>query len=308
MTAAAPPGSSGTEAEGAVVVSTEWLAAHLGEPGVRVVDVRGKVLPPGSKPRYLAKRSDYDVGHIPGAVFVDWTRDIVDEGDPVPTQVARPGPFSAKMAELGIGDETLVVAYDDYDHIFAGRLAWALRYYGHDAVRVLDGGWSRWLAEGRPIAATPAPLPPPALPPGVFTARPRPALRRTAREVEGALGRPDVVLIDARPPEQYAGAVTAAARAGHIPGALNVPYARLVDASTGRFLPSSELARVFREAGVDVAALPREVIVYCNGGVSCTVPLNALRMLGRDDVAVYDGSWNEWGGDASLPIRTGREP
>ena len=117
-----------------------------------------------------------------------------------------------------------------------------------------------------------------------------------------------MVLIDARPPEQYAGAVTAAARAGHIPGALNVPYARLVDASTGRFLPSGELARVFREAGVDVAALPREVIVYCNGGVSCTVPLNALRMLGRHDVAVYDGSWNEWGADASLPIRIGREP
>ena len=313
MTAGVPPGSSGTGAEGAVqavqtvTVSTEWLAAHLGEPGLRVVDVRGKVLPPGSKPRYLAKRGDYDAGHIPGAVFVDWTRDIVDEDDPVPTQVARPEAFAAKMAELGIGDDTLVVAYDDYDHIFAGRVAWALRYYGHDAVRILDGGWSRWQGEGRPTSATPSTSPAP-LPAAVFTARARPELRRTAREVEGALGRSDVVLIDARPPEQYAGAVTAAARAGHIPGALNVPYARLVDASTGRFLPSGELARVFREAGVDVAALPREVIVYCNGGVSCTVPLNALRMLGRDDVAVYDGSWNEWGADASLPIRTGREP
>jgi thiosulfate/3-mercaptopyruvate sulfurtransferase len=313
MTADVPPGSSGTDAEGAVqavqtvTVSTEWLAAHLGETGLRVVDVRGKVLPPGSKPRYLAKRGDYDAGHIPGAVFVDWTRDIVDEDDPVPTQVARPEAFAAKMAELGIGDDTLVVAYDDYDHIFAGRMAWALRYYGHDAVRILDGGWSRWQGEGRPTSATPSTSPAP-LPAAVFTARARPELRRTAREVEGALGRSDVVLIDARPPEQYAGAVTAAARAGHIPGALNVPYARLVDASTGRFLPSGELARVFREAGVDVAALPREVIVYCNGGVSCTVPLNALRMLGRHDVAVYDGSWNEWGADASLPIRIGREP
>ncbi len=299
----APAGSMTTGAGAAVTVSTDWLAAHLGEPGVRIVDIRGKVLPPGSKPRYQAKRADFDAGHVPGAVFVDWTRDIVDDADPVPMQVAGPGPFAAKMAELGIGDETLVVAYDDYDHIFAGRLAWALRYYGHDAVRILDGGWSRWVAEGRPTAtATHA-----ASPSTVFTARPRPALRRTAHEVEQVLGRADVILIDARPPEQYAGVVTAAARAGHIPGAVNVPYARLVDAS-GRFLPAGEMARAFSDAGVDVAALPREVIVYCNGGVSCTVPLSALRMLGRDDVAVYDGSWNEWGADASLPIRTGREP
>jgi thiosulfate/3-mercaptopyruvate sulfurtransferase len=294
---------------GSVTVSTGWLEGRLSDPGLRVVDVRGKVLPPGTKPRYQAKRSDYEAAHIPGAVFVDWTRDIVDPSDPVPMQVAQPGPFAAKMSELGIADETLVVAYDDYDHIFAGRLAWALRYYGHEAVRILDGGWARWLAEGRPTQSSTAFGQPEAPPPStVFTARPRSALRRTAGEVAGVVGRADVALIDARPPEQYAGAVSAAARAGHIPGAVNVPYARLVDASTGRFLPPAELARVFRDFGVDVTALPREVIVYCNGGVSCTVPLNALRMLGRDDVAVYDGSWNEWGNDASLPVRTGPDP
>ncbi len=306
MTGGAPP-RSGARAGGeggAVTVSTEWLAANLGDPDVRVVDVRGKVLPPGTKPRYLAKRGEYDAGHVPGAVFVDWTRDIVDPSDPVPMQVAAPGPFAAKMGELGIGDDALVVAYDDYDHIFAGRLAWALRYYGHDAVRVLDGGWARWLAEGLPVTQDL-----PTIEAGaIFTARPRPSLRRTAGEVAGVLGRPDVVLIDARPADQYAGVVTAAARAGHIPGAVNVPYARLVDATTGRFLPSEDLARVFRDSGVDVTHLPHEVIVYCNGGVSCTVPLNALRLLGRDDVAVYDGSWNEWGEDPSLPIRTGHEP
>jgi thiosulfate/3-mercaptopyruvate sulfurtransferase len=294
-------------AEQAVVVSTGWLAAHLHDPALRVVDIRGKVLPPGSKPRYLAKRADYESGHVPGAVFVDWTLDIVDPADPVPTQVALPAAFAAKMAELGIGADTLVVVYDDYDHIFAGRFAWALRYYGHDAVRILDGGWSRWVAEGRPVANE-APVKPAAAPGKPFVARPRGALHRTADEVQAALDRPDVVLIDARPPEQYAGAVTAASRAGHIPGAVNVPYARLVDATTGRFLPPGELTDVFRAAGVDVAALPREIIVYCNGGVSCTVPLNALRMLGRDDVAVYDGSWNEWGSDSSRPIRSGREP
>src|SRR4029077_9874187 len=125
-----------------VLVSTEWLHAHLGAGKVCVVDIRGKVLPPGSKPRYLAKRAEYEAGHVPGAVFVDWTHDIVDDADPVPMQIATESAFASKMGELGIGDPTRVVAYDDYDHIFAGRLAWEPRHSGHDAVRILDGGWA----------------------------------------------------------------------------------------------------------------------------------------------------------------------
>ena len=288
---------------GPVVVSTEWLAAHLGAPDLRVVDIRGKILPPGSSPRYLPKRAEYDAAHVPGAVFVDWTRDIVDPSDPVPVQIAGPDAFAARMGELGIGDGTLVVAYDDYDHVLSGRIDWALRYYGHDAVRILDGGWSRWTAEGRP-ASSEVPAPAPAR----FTARPRAALRRTADEVMRGLGSPDVLLLDARAPDQYSGAVSAAGRGGHIPGAHNVHYARMIDTETGRFLPAGELARVFAEAGVDLNRLPSELVVYCNGGVSCTVPLAALRLLGRDDVAVYDGSWNEWGNDPQRPVRTGREP
>jgi thiosulfate/3-mercaptopyruvate sulfurtransferase len=286
-----------------VLVSTEWLDANLQAPGIRVVDIRGKVLPPGASPRYLPKREEYDAGHVPGAVFVDWTRDIVDPSDPVPMQVASAPAFAAKMGELGIGDDTLVVAYDDYDHIFAGRLAWAMRYHGHEAVRILDGGWSRWSAEKRATSREPT-----RRTFATFTARTRPTLRRTADEMRRALGRDDVLLVDARAPEQYAGAVTAARRAGHIPGARNVHYARLIDPETGKFLPADELARAFGEAGVDVHSLPSEVVVYCNSGVSCTVPLGALRIFGREDVAVYDGSWNEWGNDDTLPIRSGSAP
>jgi thiosulfate/3-mercaptopyruvate sulfurtransferase len=286
-----------------ILVSTDWLADNLGASGLRVVDIRGKVLPPGSKPRYLPKRVEYEAGHVPGAVFVDWTRDIVDPLDPVPAQIAGGREFAAKMSELGIGDDTLVVAYDDYNHIFAGRLAWALRYHGHEGVRILDGGWSRWVAEGRPTSRD-VPLPESA----PFTAHSRPALRRTADDVARALGRSDILLVDARPRDQYEGAVTAAGRGGHIPGARNVHYARLVDPDTGKFLPNDELARAFAEMGIDVAKLPPEIVVYCNGGVSCTVPLHALQMLGRDDVAVYDGSWNEWGNDDERPIKKGGEP
>ena len=291
------------KAPGPVVVSTDWLAAHLAEARLRVVDIRGKVLPPGSKPRYLPKRAEYDASHVPGAVFVDWTRDIVDASDPVPVQIAGPAQFAAAMGALGIGDDTLVVAYDDYDHIFAGRLAWALRFYGHDGVRILDGGWARWQAEGRPSTAEVAPVSP-----AVFKALPRATLRRTAADVAGALGDGETLLIDARPADQYEGVVSASSRGGHIPGARNVPYASLVDPATGRFLPLAELAQVFLGAGVDVQRLPREVVVYCNGGVSCTVPQAALQLLGRDDVAVYDGSWNEWGADSSRPVRSGGAP
>jgi thiosulfate/3-mercaptopyruvate sulfurtransferase len=287
----------------AVLVSTEWLEARLGTPNVCVVDIRGKVLPPGSKPRYLAKRADYEAAHVPGAVFVDWTEDIVDETDPVPMQIASASAFAAKMSDLGIGDQTRVVAYDDYDHIFAGRLAWALRHYGHDEVRILDGGWTRWVAEGRPTTRDI-----PRRAPAQFTTRVRPALRRTADDVARGLGSSDVLLLDARPADQYAGTVSAARRSGHIPGARNVPYARLVDPQTGKFLTEHQLAQAFSEAGIDVARLPSEVVVYCNGGISCTVPLNALRMLGRDDVAVYDGSWNEWGNDEARPIKQGNKP
>jgi thiosulfate/3-mercaptopyruvate sulfurtransferase len=285
-----------------VLVEPEWLANHLGEPSVCVVDIRGQVLPPGNEPRYRPKRGDYEAGHVPGAVFVDWTQDIVDPDDPVPVQIAKPEAFASCMGRLGIGDDTMVIAYDDYDHAFAGRLSWALRYYGHDDVRILDGGWARWVAEDRPVSAQV-----PERPTAKFTPRPRAALRRTAAQVARHVERGDALLIDARRAEQYAGEVSAAARAGHIPGARSVPYARLVDPATSKFLPPPELTRVFAEAGVDVARLPEQIVVYCNGGVTCTVPLAALRLLGRDDVAVYDGSWNEWGNDPGRPIRSGRD-
>lgn len=299
-----PGGAPIEPLESAVTVSPGWLEARLGRAAgeeLCVVDIRGLVKPPGSHPRYAPKRAEYDAAHVPGAVFVDWTRDIVDLDDPVPVQVAGAERFAAQMSALGIGPSTLVVAYDDHDHAFAGRLVWALRYHGHDRARILDGGWPRWLAEGRPTTALVA-----SRAPARFVSRVRPALRRTADEVQRALGKTDVLIIDGRPEDQYRGRVSAAARGGHIPGAVNVPFTKLVDPLTHAFRPASDLRAAFGAAGVDVDALPREVIVYCNGGVTCTVALSALRMLraDRDDVAVYDGSWNEWGNDPRRPAES----
>ena len=285
------------------LVSADWLSGHLGD--VRVIDIRGKVLPAGTVgPRYFAKRDDYNRSHIPGALFVDWTTDIVDPNDPIASQIAPPAKFESLMTALAIGtaDKTPFVAYDDYNTIFASRFVWALRYYGHDTARVLDGGWARWVRDGRPTEDHP---PSPPRPVGPFTARARPLLRRTADEVAARLGHDDLLLIDARPPAQFAGNVSAAARAGHIPGARNVPYTSLIDQTTGELLALPELRKSFAKSGVDVDALPREIVCYCNGGITATVPLTALHAFGRSDVAVYDGSWNEWGNDPNRPIERG---
>ncbi|MCZ7571458.1 MAG: sulfurtransferase [Ardenticatenaceae bacterium] len=285
------------------LVSTGWLADHLDDPRVRVVDIRGKVLPPEEpKPHYFPKREEYEVGHIPGAVFVDWTADIIDPDDPVPVQVAPPERYAALMSALGIGDDTVVVAYDDYYSAFAGRLLWTLRYYGHDVARVLDGGWPKWVAEGRPLSCEI-----PTYPPATFTPRPRPELRRTADEVLAALQRGGVV-IDARQPAEYEGELSRATRGGHIPGARNLYYRRLASGEYNTFASPEALRAVLAGTGLDPNVPPGEVVAYCNGGVSATVIMLGLELAGLPGTVIYDGSWNEWGNDPNRPLVTGPEP
>jgi thiosulfate/3-mercaptopyruvate sulfurtransferase len=282
------------------LVTTDWLQAHLDDPDVRVVDIRGYVTTRPVEPRveeafYRGASEEYLAGHIPGAVFIDWTRDIVDPDDPVPAQIAPPERFAAAMAERGIGDGTLVVAVDHAGGQFATRLWWALRYYGHEAVSVLDGGWNRWVEEGRPVE--PGPVQPS---PAAFTPRPLAALRATAEEVRERLGLPDLQLIDARDPGQYTGARRRGPRGGHIPGALNVPR-EVFFAEGGGFLPLDEIRRRVEEHGLTP---DRPTIAFCNGGVAATVVLFNLFRLGYPCLTNYDGSWNEWGPRLELPAVT----
>ncbi len=282
------------------LVTTDWLQGHLEDPNLRVVDIRGYVkktdLGDGrQRAEYLPAREEYDEAHVPGAVFVDWTRDITDPDDPVPAQVAPPGRFAALMGALGIGDGTHVVVYDHAGGQFATRLWWALTYYGHDRVSLLDGGWNRWTAEDRPTTAE---VPEPA--PAAFTPKTRPGWRKEAEEVLAASQTGDALVLDARDEGQYTGAVARGeGRPGRVPGARHL-HADGLFGPDGTFLSDEDLEEKLREAGVPE---DREapVVAYCNGGVAATVPLFALHRLGYGNLSNYDGSWNEWGAREDLP-------
>ena len=277
------------------LVSTTWLEANLEHPRVRVLDVRGRH-PSSSLPH--AKYAEFREGHIQGAAFVDWEHDFVACDDPVPVQVASPRAFARRAGALGVGDTDLVVTYDDYYGIFAARVAWAFRLYGAES-RVLDGGWTTWREEGRPVTDQ---LTQPVR--TRFEARLRPRLRRTLPEVEQALDG-GAMLVDARPRHLFIGE-QGTPNTGHIPGARCLPYQELVDGATGLWAAPAAVARLARDAGIDCNRPPGELIATCGSGVSATVALLALERIGVHCDGVYDGSFNEWNADPARPVALGR--
>lgn len=277
------------------LVTGEWLEHNLEHPRVRVLDVRGRH--PSSTLAH-AKRDEYSAAHIPGSVFIDWEHDFVDADDPVPVQLAGADAFVARAGELGIGDQDLIVTYDDYYGIFAARVAWAFRYYGAES-RVLDGGWSTWVDERHPTSPETVDRRP-----ARFIANPRPKLRRTLAEVKEARAR-GATLVDARPRHLFLGE-WGAANTGHIPGSRCLPYQELVDGATGLWAAPAAVARLARDAGIDPDRPPRELIATCGSGVSATVALLALERIGIHADGVYDGSFNEWSSSEDQPIEYGR--
>ncbi len=278
-----------------VLVSTAWLAEHLHDPDLRIIDIRGHVLPASQPPpHYFNHHADYLRAHIPGAVFVDWVREITDPADPRHARLAPPERYAEVMSRCGVSDSTKVVAYDDAGGMFAARLWWTLQYYGHAQACVLDGGWQAWCAEGREVSDVVA-VPPSAR----FIPRPQPDLIRSGDQVAGR--SPDAVLVDVRSPEEFRGDWSRAGRNGHIPGAVNLPRGGMVGPD-GHIPPQTVLEAQFASIAAQDGD---EVVFYCNAGVSASYGLLAWRAAGRHGGAVYDGSWKDWGNDASRPIVQG---
>ena len=276
------------------LVTTEWLARHLSAPDVRVVDASW-YLPTLKRDA----KAEYAKQHIPGAVFFD-IDDIADTSNPLPHMLPSAEKFAARVRKMGLGDGNRIIVYDGGVMASAARVWWTFRVFGHDDVAVLDGGFRKWLKEGRAIESD-KPMPRERH----FTARFNHALVRDLEEVKRNIASASEQVLDARSRGRFAGTEPeprAGLRGGHIPRSLNLPYDLLIDAASGTMRPADELARLFKESGLD---LRRPVVTSCGSGVTASLLALGLFLVGHEDVAVYDGSWSEWGARSDTPVEAG---
>jgi thiosulfate/3-mercaptopyruvate sulfurtransferase len=276
------------------LVSTEWLAAHLGEPDLKIIDATF-YLP------HLGRdaAAEFARAHLPGAVFFD-IEAIADHANPLPHMLPHAKAFADAVGALGIAAGDRVVAYGGKGLIASARAWWMFRVFGHDRVAVLDGGSARWKHEGRALESgrpTPAPE--------RFSATFRPELVADLGRVRDNLERRDTQVVDARSRGRFAATepeLRPGLRGGHIPGSVSLPYNELFRGDDDAMLPAEQVAAAFARAGVEPT---RPVVTTCGSGVSAAVLALGLYRLGRRDVAVYDGSWTEWGGRTDTPVATG---
>jgi thiosulfate/3-mercaptopyruvate sulfurtransferase len=274
------------------LVTTAWLAEHLDDAGVQVIDASWRM---PTEPR--TGRQDYDEGHIPGAVFFDVDA-ISDHATDLPHMLPSPGAFADAAGALGLRREAYIVVYDSQGVFSAPRVWWTLRVMGFPQVSVLDGGMKLWRAEGRAVQTTTVSPAPTRLP-----SRHDADLVRHLAEVEGALKDGSVQVVDARPAARFLGEAPEprpGLRSGHMPGARNLPWQAVVR-ENGTLKSAAEIRAAFTDAGVDP---DRPIVTTCGSGITASVLALALARLGRLDVAVYDGSWAEWGGRADVPVAT----
>ncbi len=268
-----------------LLVDPTWLEERLGQVGrLRAVDFR--------------EESDYWEGHIEGAVNL-WKTDITRETDGIPNMVAPQEIIEGVLGSAGIGNEHTVVAYGAAGNIWSSRLFWTLEYYGHQDVKLLNGGIKYWRALQKELTRTP-----PDVPLAEFNAQPKPELLATAEWLLENLDNPEVQILDARSPEEYTGekVLPNTDRGGHIPGAVLVEWKEAIDWEDETFKPYPQLEEIYTKAGL---SREKTIVTYCQTGIRAAHSYFTLRLLGYPKVRLYDGSWIEWANREELPIEAG---
>ena len=283
-----------------VIVDTAWLALHLEDPAVCVVDATTHLVPPPSNVLYkvVSGRADYEKGHIPGALFVDIDGELSSHDHPEHVHFMLPeaDEFARVVGGLGIGNDTHVVCYASANHWWSTRLWWMFKVFGHARVSVLDGGLQLWKKEGRPVESGPAR----ARSPRSYTAQYHPELVADKNDVLAAVRSGSACVLNALRPDQHAGTGgTSYGRLGHLAGSINVAATNLVD-TENRFKPESDVRALLAPA----LATPR-IITYCGGGIAASSVSMHLMLLGHPDVRLYDASLSEWAADPDLPMHPG---
>ena len=280
------------------LVSTDWLAAHLNDANMRIVDVRWYLLEKDKN-----GREEYLRGHIPGAIFLDIDADLASPFGQGPGRhpLPKPDAFAEVASHAGIGADTHVIAYDDRGGATAARLWWLLRYYGHARVSLLDGGIVSWIAEHRPLQ-TDVPPPPPR---AQFVAQPHPEMRVDFKTVDALRKDSRALVLDVRLPERYEGKVEPIdPKAGHVPGAKNAPIGGNLRApDDSRFLDPAALRERYAALGADKA---ERVVAYCGSGVNACQAIFAMQLAGIDAL-LYEGSWSDWSRTPGAPVAVGKE-
>ena len=277
------------------LVSTEWLADQLGAPDLVILDASAHLPTADRDPR-----AEFAASHIPGARFLDLAT-LIDPTSPVPSAVPTGEQLAARMAALGIGNAQRIVIYDDSDVKTSARAWFILRLHGAPQVAILDGGLGKWRAEGRPLESGETPFDAEAFQPSTG----RGTVRFKHEMLANIASRAEQV-VDARGAARFSGEepdFRADIPSGHIPGSCNLPFGKVLN-DDGTFRSPQEIRAAFEAAGIE---LSRPVVTTCGGGVTAAVLLFALHLIGKEDVALYDGSWSEWAADPDAPKATGAE-